>query len=120
VALSAQAGSLNRRMKQEPQRHALAEGRGVFLPCIPICLVKCTPENHGPIVPRPFRRAPPISGTPWVSIFRAAGPAAPITAYARKKMPAVIAHDLGHRGPHESRSSRLSPTGPSAGLLFLR
>jgi hypothetical protein len=92
----------------------------VFLTRIPIGFVKCTPVNHGPIVPCPFRRASPISATARVSIFRAAGPAAPITAYARKKMPAVIAHDLGHRGPHESRSSRLSPTGPSAGLLFLR
>jgi len=63
VALSAQAGSLNSRMKQEPQRHALAEGRGGFLPRIPIGFVKCTPVNHRPIVSCPLGRVASIGAT---------------------------------------------------------
>jgi len=69
VALSAQAGPLNRRMKQEPHRHALAEGRGLLLPRIPIGLVKCTPVNHGPIVSCPFGRPPTIGGTARIPVL---------------------------------------------------
>ena len=98
AALSAQTDALNRGMKQEPKRHALAAGGGVFLPRITIGLVKCTPVSNDPIMPCPFRCASPIGGTARIPVFRAGGSAARITAYARKKMPAVIAQILigGH------------------------
>jgi hypothetical protein len=66
----------------------------VFLLRIPFGLVKCTPVNHGPIVPCPFRRASPIGGTPWVSIFRAAGASRQIAAYAAMPPAAIVARNL--------------------------
>jgi hypothetical protein len=99
AALSAQAGALSRGMKQEPKRHALADAGGMFLPRFPIGLVKCTPVDHGPIVSRPFRRASPIGGTTWVSIFRAAGPTGRVGAFlSRKETAVMVAGDLlSHR-----------------------
>jgi hypothetical protein len=92
--LSAQAGALNRGMKQEPKRHALAERGGVLLPCIPIGLVKCTPVDHGPIVTCPFGRSPPICTTTWALVLRAAGAAARVAAYAAMPPAAIVARNL--------------------------
>jgi len=75
----------------------------VFLARIPIGLVKCTPVNHGPITPRPFGRAFPITATARIPVFRAAGPAARIAAYARTKMPAIIAQDFISHQDHSPR-----------------
>ena len=91
AALSAHAGALSRGMKQEPKRHALAKGSGVFLLRIPIGLMKCTPVDHGPIVPCPFGRASAIAATARIPVFRAAGPAVQIAAYAAMPPAAIVA-----------------------------
>ena len=91
TALSTETGVLNRGIEQEPQRHALAEGRAVFLPGISIGFVKCTPVNEGPIVPRPIGRASPTSGTTRIPVFRTTRTAAQIAAHAPAPTPPIIA-----------------------------
>jgi hypothetical protein len=77
-------------IEQEPKRHALAEGCGVFLSRISIGLVKCTSVNHGPVVLCPFRRASPIGATARISIFRAVGPALAMAGEALAPAPTII------------------------------
>ena len=99
AALSAQPGALNRGVKQEPERHAVAEGRRVFLPRIPIRLVECTSVKNGPVVSSPFGRASPISGTARISVFRAARAPLRVAAFPRKETAVMVAGDLlSHRG----------------------
>ena len=66
----------------------------MFLSRVSIRLVECTPVKHGKIVSGPFGRASLIGATARIPVFRAAGPAARITANARKKMSAMIPHSL--------------------------